>query len=117
MIKIKKRDLKMNKRYNYDSLTIEITRKCNLKCRHCMRGEAQNITLSTEVIDKIFEQVKDCRTLSLTGGGEALLEIDVIDYLVDKINANNWNTESIQLTTNGTIVDKKIINILEKFCN
>lgn len=117
MIKIKKRDLKMNKRYNYDSLTVEITRKCNLKCRHCMRGEAQNITLSTEVIDKIFEQVKDCRTLSLTGGGEALLEIEVIDYLVDKINANGWNTESIQITTNGTIVDKRIINILEKFCN
>lgn len=87
-----------------------------MNCIHCLRGEAQNLTISTEIIDKIFEQVKDCRTISLTGG-EPLLELDIINYLIDCINSSNWNTESIQITTNGTIIDKRIIKIFEKFCN
>ena len=40
-----------------DYLSVEITRKCQLKCAHCMKGEAQNIDMSVEVIDKLLESV------------------------------------------------------------
>lgn len=95
-------------------LAIEITRKCNKNCAHCMRGESQNLSITPLIIDKIFENIEDCGMMSLMGG-ETLLETQLIDYLVDKI-INNWNTHHIQLTTNGTIRDKTIIDILKKFC-
>ena len=38
-----------------DSLVLEITRRCNMSCEHCMRGEAQNIDMDLSIIDKIFE--------------------------------------------------------------
>lgn len=42
------------KKYVFEGLTIELTRRCNMACRHCLRGDAQNRTISTEIIDKII---------------------------------------------------------------
>ena len=39
------------------NLVIEVTRKCNLQCAHCLRGEAQDIEISEAVIDKIFHDL------------------------------------------------------------
>ena len=36
------------KKIGFASGIVEVTRKCNLKCEHCMRGEAQNVTLTKE---------------------------------------------------------------------
>ena len=33
-----------------DHLLVEITRKCQLRCAHCLRGDAQNINLSPKII-------------------------------------------------------------------
>lgn len=56
---------------------VEITRKCNKKCPHCMRGEAQDVTISEELIDKLINETEDVLSMSI-GGGEALLEIERI---------------------------------------
>lgn len=97
------------------ALSVEITRKCNKKCVHCMQGEAQNLSISKEIIDKLFKDIDDCKTIYF-GGGEVLLEIDLIDYFVDKLVNSKWNTTDIQLTTNGTILDNRIVDIYDKFC-
>ena len=104
------------KKFKFKGLGIEITRKCNKKCKHCMKGESQNISISKNIIDKLFLDVEDCNEIQLFGG-EPLLEIDIIDYLVDKIIESNWNVTAIQLTTNGTIQDSKICDVFKKFCN
>ena len=102
-------------KYKYDELMIEITRKCNLQCAHCLRGDAQNITMSKEVIDKIFEDAADCKQLLFTGG-EPLLALDEIEYFVDKVIANDWTTSNIAVTINGTIRNPKLIDIANRFC-
>ena len=30
-----------------ESLVIEVTRRCNMRCEHCLRGDAQNLDIST----------------------------------------------------------------------
>ena len=45
-----------NEKLSFDSLVFEITRKCNLKCEHCMCGEPEDITMSKEIINKIGEK-------------------------------------------------------------
>lgn len=103
------------KKLKIKGLDIEITRKCNRKCKHCAKGEAQDITISKEIIDKIFSDVQDCEEISLCGG-EPLLEIDIIKYIIDKIIENKWSVRAIQLTTNATIRDPKICDIYKKYC-
>ena len=34
-------------------LAIEVTRRCNMKCNHCLRGDAQNLDISTAVLSGI----------------------------------------------------------------
>lgn len=94
---------------------IEITRKCNLACENCLRGDAQNITMSKEVIDRIFEDASDCKQVLFTGG-EPLLAINEIEYFIDKLIASDWTTSNIAMTINGTICNPKIIDIANKFC-
>lgn len=103
------------KKYKYAELMVEITRKCNLRCEHCLRGDAQNVTMSREIIDRIFEDAADCKEVLFTGG-EPLLALDEIEYFVDKIIKSDWTTSNIAMTINGTIRDKRLIDIADRFC-
>ena len=101
--------------YKFTSLMIELTRKCNLSCKHCMRGDAQDVTITREIIDTIFENVGDCSRFSFTGG-EPLLALDELEYFVDRIIESGYNTNVIDLVTNGTVMDRRIMDVFEKFC-
>lgn len=102
-------------KYKFEGFYVEITLRCNLQCSHCMNGETQDITITHEMIDKIFENADDCRNVAF-GGGEPLLELGMIEYFAKKLSQSNWKTEMMQLTTNGTITNSKIIEIFNAFC-
>lgn len=102
------------KKYIFAGLTIEVTRRCNMACKHCLRGDAQNLTISKEIIDKIFTDTEDCFQLYIAGG-EPLLELDLLKYLLDKAS-QNWNLLQVEITTNGSILDSSIVDSLESFC-
>ena len=40
----------------FNNLALEVTRRCNLRCKHCMRGEPQDLDMSDEVLDKVINQ-------------------------------------------------------------
>ena len=103
----------MNK-YVFKGMDIELTRRCNMTCLHCLRGDAQDRTISTEIIDKIIADTKNCITLYICGG-EPLLETDRLKYLLDQVG-KNWDTIGIEITTNGSILDASIVDALEQFC-
>ena len=102
------------KKLKFSHVTVEITRKCNLLCTHCMRGEAQDLTISQDILDNFFSQVEAIDEVFFTGG-EPLLELDMIDYVVDCIAKYNVKIERLALLTNGTIKDRRILDIYNKF--
>lgn len=102
-------------KYKYLGLIIEMTRRCNLQCAHCMRGDTQDVTITREVIDRIIENVDDCLRFQLTGG-EPLLALDELEYLVDRIIEKDYSADMIDFVTNGTVQDQRVIDILGKFC-
>lgn len=104
----------MNK-YVFAGLTVELTRKCNMKCPHCMRGDAQEKTMSTDTIDRLIEDVDKVAFLSVTGG-EPLLEMDRLLYLIQSIS-NKWDIVALDIVTNGSILDERIIGAFETFCS
>ena len=104
----------MNK-YIFAGLTVELTRKCNMNCPHCGRGDAQDKTMSTDTIDKLIEDVDKVAFLSVTGG-EPLLEMDRLLYLIQSIS-NKWDIVALDIVTNGSILDERIIGAFETFCS
>lgn len=104
----------VTKHYSYRSLMLEITRECNLKCEHCMRGDAQNVTMSKEMIEKILSQVGLVERLSFTGG-EPFLKPDLIEYVVDYIIQNNLNIMSLGAVTNGAVPEENMLRCIQAF--
>lgn len=98
----------------YAGICVELTRKCNMSCPHCMRGEAQNKTITKEVIDSLCRSVTRVVSFGVTGG-EAFLELDMLRYLIQKVRLIP-HVYLLTLTTNGTILDSSVIEDIEKFC-
>ena len=63
-------------KYKYEMITLnmELTRRCNMQCAFCARGQAQNIDMSHEVIDATLNQLNGVYINNLRlNGGEPLL--------------------------------------------
>lgn len=102
---------------NLDGLELEITRKCNYKCKHCGRGEAQNITISKELIDMLFCNINNKINKILLGGGEPLLALDEIEYFCNKLIDKNVNVSIIKVFTTGNASMKANYRLLKIFQN
>lgn len=97
-----------------DRAYIEVTRRCNMKCAHCLRGPAQNIDLSFEEVDAFLDNFSFINQITL-GGGEPTLNPDMIAHIIDKIIENNIVVETLGMITNGQIYDQKIADALNRF--
>ena len=87
-------------------IMFEITRRCNLRCAHCFRGDPQNVDISEEIIDKTLDQISSCLSFDVTGG-EPFLVPDKLEYLVDGIIKKKMRFTSFSLVVNGTILDER----------
>lgn len=87
------------------NLMLEVTRKCNLKCKHCMRGAAQHLNMSAEVLEVVFRQIKYIYHLSLTGG-EPFLAPEVVEKMVDIIIEKKIKVYRCTTVDNGTILNE-----------
>ncbi|MBQ9902971.1 MAG: radical SAM protein [Clostridia bacterium] len=103
-------------KYSLGNLDIEITRRCNFTCKHCGRGKAQNLTMTREIIDRLFSQIKNVTGGILLTGGEVALEMDIIAYFVNKLINCDWTPKELQIGTNGTCMEanQRLIELLCK---
>lgn len=91
-----------------DNLVLEVTRRCNMNCAHCMRGEAQNKDITREIIDRALSDIDSIGTLTFTGG-EPTLNIDAIQYTLDVCKAKNIDVFGFYIVTNGKIVPDEFL--------
>jgi len=82
------------------NLVIEITRRCNANCAHCLRGPAQRMNISRETITSIFSYVDRIGTLTLTGG-EPSLKPGIIEEITNIIRWKHIELGSFYIATNG----------------
>lgn len=100
--------------YKLYSATIELTRKCNARCKHCIVDACypKENEMSTQRILQLIEELHDegCEDITFTGGEPFLRE----DWplFVQKANALNMN---IVIMTNGLKIDDSIIKILKMY--
>lgn len=138
--KIKSKEKIFNEKNNTKELRIQnitfvVTEACNLNCSYCYEKHKTNRRMTKEIakqaVNMIFNKklingyynFDDKKAVILEFiGGEPLLEIDLIDYIVDyfKIKAfevgSDWAFNyKISITTNGTLYEtKKVQDFLNK---
>lgn len=82
------------------NLVLELTRKCNLRCAHCMRGPAQRMNMSREILWRIFRQIDGIGHLTLTGG-EPSLGVEVIEQMIQEMFWSKPNIQYFYCISNG----------------
>lgn len=106
---------------NILTVTLAPTIWCNLKCHYCYENTKPKTIISKEVCDKFIDFLKNADSsnkLSLTWyGGEPLLAIDKIDYILGKIHSDVCNLKFIahNIVTNGVLLNDKAISVFKKY--
>jgi len=65
-----------------DNLYFEVTRRCNMKCGHCLRGCAQKVDLTIDIVDR-FLRLNEVTSIGRIGfsGGEPSLKCADCGYV------------------------------------
>lgn len=98
----------MPKRIQCQDLILEITRRCNMKCVHCLRGDAEDLDMPPRLIENIFKGVSRVRTLTFSGGEPSLVPEAMLTALrhAKKLGVP---VESVYVVTNGKHVSGKFL--------
>lgn len=95
--------------------TLAVTCRCNLRCRYCyINKHAATMSLETadRIVDFIFRHTPQHETIDIGFfGGEPLLEFDLIQAIVQRIQRHDSYDASrmlYSLVTNGTIFSETI---------
>jgi MoaA/NifB/PqqE/SkfB family radical SAM enzyme len=103
-------------KYSFKEVGFEVTRRCNLKCDHCMRGQAQNVNMTPDMVDAILnnEEISHIESI-LFSGGEPTLNPGIIVYTIDKIIRENIDVREVCMVTNGKIFSREIVEAFNRF--
>ncbi len=95
----------------FKHLLLEVTRKCNMACAHCMRGTAEETDMDYAVIDRIFQDTRHIGHLCLTGG-----EPSLAPYVIQEIlyRARRWKCriDSFFCATNAKVYSPEFADVL-----
>lgn len=92
-------------------LLLEATRKCNMACPHCMRGDAEDLSMDYAVLDRIFEDTRQIDHLVLTGGEPSLAPY-VIQQIVYRARVWKCSIHSFFCATNARIYSQPFADAL-----
>ncbi len=106
--------------YSRFGLTLMVTQACNLDCNYCyISGKSNNVMpldLAKKAIDRAIVSISPggCLELGLFGG-EPFLEPDLLSEIIQyaEDTARDFDVKlTVNITTNGTILDQKSKNIM-----
>lgn len=90
-----------------DQLVIETTRRCNMCCEHCLRGDAENIDMETRYLDELLSRTNWIGTVVFSGG-EPSLAIPVMYRFYELAEQYQCVPDSFYIVTNGKANQKKL---------
>lgn len=92
--------MKNNTRPCVEQLVLELTRKCNMCCNHCLRGKSQDVEMSLNTAINTIKKFSSINSITFTGGEPTLCE-DLIEQIVDYIIKNHINVHGFYIASNG----------------
>lgn len=92
-------------------LVLELTRDCNMRCAHCLRGDSDSLDMPVQVIENAFSAASEIRTLTFTGG-EPSLKPHLIKYALSCAKKYRTKIDEVYLATNGREVSDEFLDAL-----
>ena len=105
--------------YKLSYLVIECTRRCNMRCDHCLRGDPEDINMNLKYVDKLFKKIDYISTITLSGGEPSLVP-DILIGIIKLAKKHNVEINSFYIATNGKLVSDGFIRSLfewHMFCD
>lgn len=95
------------------NLTLEITRRCNMSCIHCLRGEAENVDMTENILQAVLAPISHISTITFTGG-EPALQISCMENTLRIVKERGIPVNSGFLATNGLQVTDQFLSICDQ---
>ena len=95
-------------------LALEITRRCNMSCAHCLRGGAQRKDIDFNIISSLLSRVKEIQSLVFTGG-EPTLNVSAMRYTLDYCKSHGIKVSQVWLATNGKRVTDEFLDVCRQW--
>lgn len=83
-----------------DSLIFEVTKRCNMNCWHCLRGDARNVDMTKEIVDTVLDRVESIGSLTFSGG-EPTLNLPIIEYIFSELRRRKIPFGYFWMASNG----------------
>lgn len=93
------------------NLILEVTRKCNMNCKHCLRGDTQNIDMEMKTIIPILEITEHISSLVFSGG-EPTLNIPLMYDVLHYVKKHDIPVDSFYIVTNGKVISDEFLKLL-----
>jgi len=93
------------------NMVIEVTRRCNMSCTHCLRGDAECLDMNMRYVNQLFSKIDSISNLTLTGGEPGLVP-HIINKIIDSAHRHNVEVSSFYLVTNAKKTSRKFVNTL-----
>lgn len=97
---------------NIPNLIIEVTRKCNMACPHCLRGDAEKISFDYKMLPNVFSGIDYIDTITFTGG-EITVALPTFEKIVEYICTRNIKFGNFYIKTNLKKVSKKFLLLVD----
>lgn len=85
--------------YIYD-LVIEVTRRCNASCAHCLRGPSEEKDIPMEWVVELFRNVEGIGTLTFSGGEPSIVP-EKIRYIMEAARQRGVDVQNFYIATNA----------------
>ncbi|MDT8900942.1 radical SAM protein [Anaeroselena agilis] len=105
--------------YNCDSVTINVTNQCNLRCTYCFEKDRPDGMITPEnickVMDIVYNRLDGDRVFMVNlFGGEPLLNWEAIKALILHIDKMHY-VARVGITTNLTILTEEMIQMFDDY--
>lgn len=106
-------------KYDFDFACIDITTKCNFRCKHCFNYSGEQVRSTKELSDNEFMNIikqlceHNIATICICGG-EPLLRVDLVYEALDYINEKRKGKTAVNMVTNGYFMTDEIACALKQ---
>ena len=100
-----------------ETYVLHITKECNMQCIYCYEKDKTSTYTWDELKTLLNNIIKHNRNFNLEFlGGEPCLRTDLIKETVNYLESiENLNVDNYIITTNGTIINDELIDLMKKY--
>lgn len=96
------------------NLVIETTRRCNMACAHCLRGDSENKDMDFDTLLPFLQHVSSISTITFSGG-EPTLNVPIMEQTLSYVKEHDIPVYGFYIVTNGKIIPDEFLTTVIKW--